>query len=293
MRRLLALALLVCSGTTVNLAEAQGIPEPKPVEPPPPSKKVRFVADPISDGAILSISVGFAGLLEIIIGTQELRPQQPSETNKLLGIDEEVVEDDPSRSWRMISNVGFFGAAGYALADTAYTGISEGTQSGLVDFVIYAESASITWALTNLAKIAVRRPRPGAYRERDEREEQGLPEVEITDTNSALSFFSGHAAITAALSTTATYLAFSRSESPLRGYLTLAGGTIVTCAVAYGRVRGGAHFPTDVIAGAMAGVGVGALVPHVHREAELKQRPVWIGSGPDGSDFGLTLNALF
>jgi membrane-associated phospholipid phosphatase len=292
MRWLIALALSSSCGLVATFANAQGIPEPKPVEPPP-SKKIRFVADPVTDGAILSISIGFAGLLEVIIGTQELRPQQPAETNKLLGIDEEVVDDDPSRSWRTVSNIGFYTAAAYALGDTTYTGISEGTQSGLVDFVIYAESASITWALTNLAKIAVRRPRPGAYRERDEAEAKGSTNFEITDTNSALSFFSGHAAITAALSTTATYLAFSRSESSLRGYLTLASGTILTSAVAYGRVRGGAHFPTDVIAGAMAGVGVGALVPHIHREAELKQRPVWIGTGPDGSDYGLTLNALF
>lgn len=275
-----------------TVTHAQGLPPPKPVEPPP-SKKTRFVADPVSDGAVLSISVGFAGLLEIIINTQELRPQQPEATSKLIAMDEHVVNESPDQTALTVSNIGIGLAGAYALGDSAYTGLSESSQAGLVDFVIYAESASITWALTNLAKIAVRRPRPGAYRERDERERQGLPPIQITDTNAALSFFSGHAAITAALSTTATYLAFARSESHLRGYLTLAGGTVVTTAVAVGRVRGGAHFPTDVIAGAMAGIGVGALVPHVHREAELKQRPVWIGSGPEGSDYGLTLNALF
>jgi hypothetical protein len=293
MRWVLALALAALAETGAWEAHAQSIPPPKPVEPPPASKKTRFVADPVSDGAVLSISVGFAGLLEVIIGTQELQPQQPEKTSKLIGIDERAVNEEPSQSALTVSNIGIALAGAYALGDTAYTGVSEGTQAGLVDFMIYAESASITWALTNLAKLAVRRPRPGAYRERDEREAKGLPPIPVTSTNAALSFFSGHAAITAALSTTATYLAFSRSESSLRGYLTLAGGTIVTTGVAWGRVRGGAHFPTDVIAGAMAGIGVGALVPHLHREAEVKQRPVWIGSGPEGSDYGLTLNALF
>jgi hypothetical protein len=292
MRWMLALAFLTLSGTVAGLAEAQGLPPPKAVEPPP-SNKIRFVADPVSDGAVLSISIGFAGLLEVVIGTQELTPQQPEETSRLIGIDEHVVRETPSTSAGTLSTIGVATAGVYALGDTAYTAFSDGASAGLVDFVIYAESASITWALTNLAKLAVRRPRPGAYRERDEREEQGLPPVDATDTNSALSFFSGHAAITAALSTTATYLAFSRSESPLRGYLTLAGGTVVTTTVSWMRVRAGAHFPTDVIAGAMAGIGVGALVPHLHREEKVKERPVWIGSGPEGSDFGLTLNALF
>jgi undecaprenyl-diphosphatase len=292
MRVWLAIGITSACFFLSTLAGAQGLPPPRPIEPPP-SKKIRFVADPVSDGAVLSISVGFAGLLELIIGTQELTPQQPEETSKLIGIDETVVHQERSSTALAVSHIGIFTTGAYALGDTVFTGMSEGSQAGLVDFVIYAESASITWALTNLAKIAVRRPRPGAYRERDERVSQGLPPVVVTDTNSALSFFSGHAAITAALSTTATYLAFSRSESPLRGYLTLAGGTIVTSAVSWGRVKGGAHFPTDVIAGAMAGVGVGALVPHLHREASVKERPIWIGTGPEGSNFGLTLNGSF
>jgi membrane-associated phospholipid phosphatase len=274
------LAALTLGGT----ASAQKLePPPPPGTAPTEPGKLRFVADPITDGAIISISFGFAALLDIIIGTEELRPQQPEPTANLIAIDRAVVDDEPSTGWRRVSNVGVGVAGVYAAADIVFTTWDEGSEAGLVDLIIYAESASITWALTNLAKIAVRRPRPSAYRARDD---------EVTDTNSALSFFSGHASMAAALSTTATYLAFARSESPARGIITAGAGGIVTTAVAVGRVKGGVHFPTDVVAGAMAGIGIGALVPHFHREGESK--PVWVGMGPQGEDgFGLTLNGLF
>ena len=60
----------------------------------------------------------------------------------------------------------------------------------------------------------------------------------------------------------------------------MAGGLAVTTFVAYERVRAAAHFPTDVIAGAAVGAGVGALVVHFHREDSVRQRPVWIGVAP-------------
>jgi membrane-associated phospholipid phosphatase len=288
---LLALAvLMLCSA-----ARAQKLgPPPPPGTAPTEPGKLRFVADPITDGAIISISFGFAALLDTIIGREELRPQPPGPTSNLIGIDRAVVDDQPSSAWHRISNVGVGAAGVYAVADIALTTVDEGSEAGLVDLIIYSESATITWAVTNLAKIAVRRPRPFAYSARDEALAQGKAEEDLpnTDTNAALSFFSGHASMAAALSTTATYLAFARSESPTRGVVTAGVGGIVTTAVCVGRVKGGVHFPTDVVAGAMAGIGIGALVPHLHREGESK--PVWVGVGPQGEDgFGLMLNGLF
>ena len=274
-------------------AHAEGALTPKAIEPPPKTQRPRFIADPLLDGGVLSISAGFAVLLNQIISTGELRPQQPGPTDQLLGIDRAVVHQEPSSTARTISNVGLYATVGYAVGDTVYTGAFDGVEAGWVDLIIYAETAAVTGAVTNLAKLAVRRPRPGAYRERDEIVAQGGSAPPVTSTNSALSFFSGHASMTAALSSTATYLAFARS-GPTRGYLTLAGGTAVTTLVCWGRVRGGVHFPTDVIAGAMAGIGIGVLVPHLHREDQLKQRPVWIGVlTTEGGGAGLALNGLF
>ena len=69
-------------------------------------------------------------------------------------------------------------------------------------------------------------------------------------------------------------------------WLTLAGGTLLTGFVGYERVRAGAHFPTDVIMGALAGASIGVLVPHLHRRGT---RPVWVDFAPAPRGSGATL----
>lgn len=283
LRRIGPMLLLLLSST----AAAQST-DPRLAAKPRPQA---FSVDPVTDGGILSVGVGFAGLLELIIGTGELRPQQPGNTDQLLGIDRAVVNQTPSQAGLTISNLGFYGAGAYVVGAVVESGLSRGAESALVDGFIFSETIALTWATTNLAKISVRRPRPIAYRLRDEQAANGL-DPNLSDTDDALSFFSTHAAVTAAISSTATYLAFARSDSPLRGYLTLVGGTAVTSAVAWGRVRSGKHFATDVVAGAMAGIGIGLLVPHLHREDKART-PIWIGMGPAGDDgVGLSVGGL-
>jgi undecaprenyl-diphosphatase len=151
-------------------------------------------------------------------------------------------------------------------------------QSALVDGIMYAESLSLTYAMTNLAKVAVRRPRPIAYIEAEAH--KGDPNFTNTNTDSSLSFFSGHAAITAAVGATATYLAFARSPKSARPWITLIAAAGLSTFVSIERVRAGAHFPTDVIAGSIAGAGVGVVVPHLHRSEDIKQRRMWVGFAP-------------
>ena len=85
--------------------------------------------------------------------------------------------------------------------------------------------------------------------------------VHVTGTDTALSFFSGHASETAALSATATYLAFARSSGTARPWITLVAGTLLTTFVSYERVNAGKHFPTDVIAGLLAFLTLAWLLP--------------------------------
>jgi membrane-associated phospholipid phosphatase len=283
---------LAASMLVAGAARADGpLPAPKPEAPPP--TRIRFVAEPISDGAILSLSLGVAALSAAIEGTREIVPQQPQSTSRLLAIDRGAITESPEPAWATVSNVGLFGAVGFAALDPILTGFRHGPDAAIADAFIYGESLAITWSVTNLTKIAFRRPRPSAYREQqrlyDQYGQENAPA--ITDTDSALSFFSGHASMTAAVASTATYLAFARDPHSARPWITLGVGAAATTLTSVGRVRGGKHFPTDVIAGAMAGIGIGILVPHLHRSDDAKQRPIWVGVAPSREGVFATLGA--
>ncbi len=260
--------------------------QPKPQEPPPPKKG--FEAEPLRDGAIILISVSFAGLLDAINSTGEVHPQQISpdfDINNLLFLDRFAVTQSVDPNAGTYSNIGLFAAAGFAIVDPILTGYREGSvQAAIVDGIIYGEALSITWGLTNLAKIAVRRPRPIEYIE--VRDHAGDPNFMVSATDSSQSFFSGHASATAAVAATATYLAFARSPHTARPWITLGVGTALTAFVGYERVRSAAHFPSDVIAGAVAGAGIGVLVTHFHRSDSDRQRPMWIGYAPETAGDG-------
>lgn len=257
-------------------------------------------SDPIADGCIIAVSLGSAGVLELINSTGEIRPQQIDrnfKTSQLISIDRAAVTQtaDPSAGPR--SNLGLGAAAAFAVLDPIFSGVREqNAQAGLVDAIMYSETVALTLALTNVVKMAVRRPRPLAYTALAEHKDD--PNYSNTSTDSSLSFFSGHSSMTGAIGATATYLAFARSPGKLRPWLTLSFFTALTTFVSYERVRAGKHFPTDVIAGAMAGAGIGVVVPHLHRTEGVQQRPVWVGFTP-AVDRGytqggvVTFNGLF
>lgn len=244
--------------------------------------------DPISDGAIIIGAASFAGLLDLINGTGEVVPQQIAQgfdRTQLLRIDRGAISQAVDPNARTYSNLGLAAAVGYALLDPILSGAREASvETALVDATLYAESIALTWGVTNLTKIAVRRPRPRAYI--DAEANRGDPSYQNGDTDSSLSFFSGHAALTASISATATYLAFVRSPGTARPWLTLGAGTALTTFVSVERVRGGAHFPTDVIAGAIAGSGIGVIVSHLHRNEDVEPRRFWVGFAPERSGGG-------
>src|SRR5262249_26258015 len=132
-----------------------------------PPARTLFTADPVVDGSILSLSAGWAVLSTMIIGTGEIRPQQidPNfNTNNLLFLDKSAVTQKIDPHAKSVSNIGLGVAIGYAVLDPIFSGIREkNAGAGFIDALIYSESIAITAGMTNLSKLAVRRPRPIAY----------------------------------------------------------------------------------------------------------------------------------
>jgi undecaprenyl-diphosphatase len=238
---------------------------------------------------------GFAFLLGEVLGTGEIKPPSPSvSASSLLSIDRLAVTQKIDPHAATFSDIGLYTAVGFAVLDPILSGLRDGTDALVVDAFMYAESGSLALTLTDITKIAVRRPRPIDYINcpaAANGEASTKPGCNSTDLG--LSFFSGHAASVAAVGATATYLAFVRSEprSP-RPWITLGLATALTTFVSYERVRAGAHFPTDVIAGAMAGAAIGILVPHMHKHKQ-EAPPVWVGVTRTPGGGALSLQGFF
>jgi len=255
-----------------------------------------FKVDPVADVVLIAAGLGFAGLDELILSTGEIAPQRPGSTDKLLSIDRVAVTQTVDTGANGRSNVGLGIAIAFAAIDPILSGLRDGYDAGLVDATLYAESLSLTFAITDLTKIAFRRPRPIAYKEQAALDAQyggAGKSPSISDTDATLSFFSGHSSMIAATSATATYLAFMRSPGTWRPWVTLAAGVLLTAGVSYERVRAGEHFPTDVIAGSLAGACIGVLVPHIHR-FDSGSHHMWVGANAvEGGGGVVTMGGIF
>jgi len=97
------------------------------------------------------------------------------------------------------------------------------------------------WGLSNVVKELVRRARPVID--------------QPVETARGYSFPSGHAANTAAVTTTLVVLVWPVLRSRTRKVLVVAGATVLTGVTALDRVLLGVHYPTDVTAGVLFGVG--------------------------------------
>jgi len=239
-----------------------------------------FAIQPVADGAVIVTGAGFSVLLGMVLNTGEIQPLPVASDaeDRLLGIDRIAVTQTIDPHAGTYSDIGLYAGIGLAVVDTLSTAFRDHWEAALTDGVMYGESVSLTLAVDDLVKIAVRRPRPIDY--------SAANAGNTSNTDLSLSFFSGHEAVLSSLTATATYMAFIHSPDSPRPWLTLAGGTLLTGFVGYQRVRAGAHFPTDVIMGALAGASIGVLVPHLHRRGT---RPVWVDFAPAPRGSGATL----
>lgn len=187
------------------------------------------------------------GLLKLPKGPPSCAPCDPS---GLPGIDRWVVGKNSALA-RNSSTVLLLGVGGAA------TYLSTHDQSSLQargNLAVLANSITWTSASTEWLKVLVRRKRPVLYT-------SGAAAV-ATAADNQRSFPSGHTSVAFAVATSYLVLA-NREQLPhrTRNAMLLYGGAT---GVGVLRMTAGSHFPTDVLAGAALGAGIGWLVATVH-----------------------------
>lgn len=123
-----------------------------------------------------------------------------------------------------------------------------------LDALLVGEATAIAMMLNGISKVAFARERPFVH---------ALPDGEKGATPSPsdnnVSFFSGHAAFTFAIATSAGTIA------QMRGYRMAPAiwgvGLPLALATSYLRIAGDKHYFTDVLGGMVVGSAVGVLVP--------------------------------
>ena len=124
--------------------------------------------------------------------------------------------------------------------------------------VMTGEAVLLTIGLTNLVKELGHRTRPYAYH----------PHVPLSDKinqDARRSFFSGHTSVLAASTFVSAKIWTDCHPDSRWKPAVWAGAAVLPAAMGWLRVRGGRHFPTDVLTGLAVGGAVGWLVPHLHR----------------------------
>lgn len=241
----------------------------------------RYDLDWATDGGAMLMAGGFFGFSQLIAGTGELSLQAPKDTDKLLAIDRWLAErDEPVWEYAApVSDVTMGVLGAFSLGNTLWLGGDERWEEAF----LLVEASTINMALGNLAKIAIRRPRPLLYR--DVRLTGELGEK----TDDSMSFYSLHTGSLACWTGALTYMSFQRDPNGWEGWTTLGVGGALTFGIGALRIMAQKHFPTDVIAGGLIGAGVGILVPHLHRRSGGGSQ----GIAPASDMKGLTFQGTF
>lgn len=121
------------------------------------------------------------------------------------------------------------------------------------------ETFALNLTLTNLSKHSAVRTRPFVYN-------PNAPLEMKLQKDARYSFFSGHTSTVASMSMFAAQV--YTDYHPRSKALPFVWGTAaaVPALAAYLRVRGGKHFPSDVLAGYLVGAACGILIPKLHKK---------------------------
>lgn len=142
------------------------------------------------------------------------------------------------------------------------------TRKDLIPLIVMpVEAILINLSLTDISKKLVKRTRPLAYNPNFSLEEK-------QKENARVSFFSGHTSHTATLSFLVAKVMTDYHPDANKGFKIgiWSFAALVPATTGYLRIRAGKHFPTDTIAGFVAGGLVGILVPHFHKKRKITRK---------------------
>jgi membrane-associated phospholipid phosphatase len=267
MPKLIALSAIVALLATSGTAHAKPAP---PAEPVP-----LYDVNLILDGAVIAASVSATiGIYAFAAGSIDKRC--PCDRQEVNPIDRFAVGNDSGIA-AAASNV-TVGAALIVPVILDWFAVGT-TRSYFNDLVVYAESIAVAGALAVTFKQIVQRPLPRTY--------AGDPAL-IDSPSGYRSFYSGHTTLAFAALSTASVTITERYGETWVPWVVTAG---VGASVAVERVAAGWHFPTDVMAGALAGAAIGVAVPvlHLHR---LRLMP-FVSAAPGTRNEGLTLAGVW
>jgi membrane-associated phospholipid phosphatase len=207
--------------------------------------------DPLWDSLALGGGLGSAALTKIGLNSSQGAFVQP----------------DAASLWAIDCGVRFPYSAGLDKASLAveggaflwpaFFGVLGEKSEWLPAAASYAEAMCYAYAAKNVIKYLVPKERPYSYYGA-----AGLDQSQLEEYRE--SFPSGHATLAFCAATSFAVLAGELApEKPATPWL-IAGGYGLAVGEAILRVASGNHFPSDVVAGALLGSGVGFLVTELH-----------------------------
>lgn len=260
-----------------TLTAAQVLPPAQPVEPdeptraespllpaqPEPSKvglattpnRSVYQLHPAIDLPVIGVGAAIGAIR--LFGTEELVARKcPCDPATLNSLDRSVVQYN-NRSLQVVADISMAVIIAIPVVlDALDLGFSK---PFLEDLVVFLETLLVNTGLQAGTALIVQRPRPLAY--------AGDPQL-IDRGEGYVSFYAGHVATTfAVMSVVSQTLRLRYGMKVWPWVATAALGSLM----AVMRMGSGDHFPTDVIAGLVAGLAIGIAVPWLHARAPESQ----------------------